>query len=62
MYALINDGIADLLQSHTLADLLDPAWVLEHGGPATREAGAAAVHDGFGCNPNRRREIRKRAN
>ena len=33
VYALINERIAEVLREYTLADLLDPSWVKDHGKP-----------------------------
>jgi Rrf2 family protein len=51
MYQLINDRILEAVQSHTLADLLDPSWVHRYGG-AKRPQGEFEAVDGFGCNPS----------
>ncbi len=37
VYSLINERIAEVLREYTLADLLDPNWVRDHGaGPGDR--------------------------
>jgi Rrf2 family protein len=37
VYALINQRIADVLDEFTLADLVDPSWIREHGGAIDRQ-------------------------
>jgi Rrf2 family protein len=41
VYKLINDRIVEVLEGHTLADLLDPAWVREQGGAYLNDAPTA---------------------
>ena len=49
LYRLINDRIVEVLQSHTLADLMDPEWVRTYGDLI--EGDGRQLLDGFGCNP-----------
>jgi Rrf2 family protein len=51
VYQLISEKIDEVLQSHTLADLLDPDWVHRHGAPY-RPQGEFERVEGFGCNPS----------
>jgi Rrf2 family cysteine metabolism transcriptional repressor len=39
LYCLLNRQIEELLHSLTLADLLDPTWVSEHGGVSPEQVG-----------------------
>jgi Rrf2 family protein len=52
VYGLINDRIADVLQSYTLADLLDPSRVSALGADVKLPASDGERVDGFGCNPS----------
>jgi Rrf2 family protein len=54
VYRLINDRIAEVLQTYTLADLLDPGWVRSFGKTGALQAGDEGRADGFGCNPTPR--------
>jgi Rrf2 family protein len=56
VYGLINDRIAEVLQSYTLADLLDPSWVRALGKNGTLPTTAGGRLEGFGCNPTPRSE------
>jgi Rrf2 family protein len=49
VYGLINSRIAEVLREYTLADLLDPSWVRDHGGVGADKRAALAHPDGFGC-------------
>ncbi len=49
VYALINRRIGEVLQDHTLADLLEPDWVAAHGGVPWPEGGSAELFYGVGC-------------
>ena len=51
VYGLINDRIAEVLQSYTLGDLLDPNWVRAVGKGGTVPTHGGERLDGFGCNP-----------
>jgi Rrf2 family protein len=59
MYGLINNQIADILRSYTLADLLDPDWVRNHGGGVHSSLSGAASSDAGGCNPTARLQTRR---
>jgi Rrf2 family protein len=41
VYSLINERVAEVLREYTLADLLDPNWVSDHG--FTQEDGALPI-------------------
>lgn len=58
-YTLINDKITQVLETHTLADLLDPAWAEAHGAEGYLGVGRGERSEAFGCNPNRRQQIEK---
>jgi len=60
VYQLINRGIAEVLEAYTLADLLDPSWVREHGGVAA-VAGGLGAPEGSGCNPVPKHGVQRRA-
>jgi len=49
VYRLIGDRITDVLQSHTLADLMDPAWMRTYGN--VLGDGSLQGPDGFDCKP-----------
>ena len=49
IYRLINDRIVEVLQSHTLADLMDPEWMRTYGNFLGGDG--PMPPDGFGCNP-----------
>jgi hypothetical protein len=49
----MNDRIVDVLQGHTLADLLDPEWIREHDDGGALDGDGGELPDGFGCNPTR---------
>lgn len=51
VYRLINERIADVLESHSLADLMDPEWVSTHGDAGIRPILEAEWADGLGCKP-----------
>lgn len=51
VYRLINDRIADVLKSYTLADLLNPGWVRSGDKKDASSPIDIEALDGFGCNP-----------
>ncbi len=54
IYRLINDRIVEVLQSHTLADLMDPEWMRTYGNFLGGDG--PLPPDGFGCNPQKKEE------
>jgi Rrf2 family protein len=58
VYAIINTRVAEVLHLYTLADLLDPAWVLREGGDRIRPGCRPAGSNGAGCmwSPTRQSE------
>ena len=51
VYRLMNERILEVLQGHTLADLIDPDWVHAHGGGLVPGGEGDGGAEGFGCNP-----------
>jgi len=51
IYRMMNERVVEVLQGHTLANLLDPDWVSSHGGGLVPTEVEGAGPDGFGCNP-----------
>ena len=51
VYRLMNERIVEVLQSHTLADLIDPDWAHAHGVGPIFEGNGVSGPEGFGCNP-----------
>jgi Rrf2 family protein len=49
VYRLMNERVLEVLQSTTLANLLDPEWVRAHGSSPIPLEGVGP--EGFGCNP-----------
>jgi Rrf2 family protein len=49
VYAIINTRVAEVLHLYTLADLLDPAWVLREGDDRIRPGCRPARSNGAGC-------------
>jgi Rrf2 family protein len=41
LYSLINERILTEVRSHTLEDLLDESWLMDHGGTATAGPGSS---------------------
>lgn len=54
VYRLINDRIVEVLQSHTLADLMSPDWMRTYGNFIGGDGQERP--DGFGCNPMKEEE------
>jgi len=56
VYRLLNERIVEVLQSHTLADLMDPSWMRTYGSIVDIEGSGRERPDGFGCNPVKEKE------
>jgi Rrf2 family protein len=48
VYSLINERIAEVLREYTLADLLDPNWVVDHGA-SQGDRGLPIISDSTGA-------------
>jgi Rrf2 family protein len=51
IYRMMNEKILEVLQGHTLADLIDPEWVSTHGVGVFLGGEDQERVEGFGCNP-----------
>jgi len=49
VYSLINNRISEVLHTYTLADLLEPSWLDDHGLPVVDPSKLAASFEGVGC-------------
>jgi Rrf2 family protein len=54
VYNLINDRIDEVLQEFTLADLLDPKWLLRHGATRSLPISELETYPAAGCSWDRR--------
>ena len=56
VYRLINDRIVEVLQAHTLTDLMDPDWMRTYGNVIDIDGDGHERPDGFGCNPVKQKQ------
>jgi Rrf2 family protein len=61
VYRLINERIADVLKSYSLADLMRPDWVAAHGELEIRPIRKEEWSDRLGCTPAGRKKSSKEA-
>ena len=61
LYSLINSGIAEVLNGHTLADLMSPKWMTQHGGKVVDLVTLDSKTSGAGCAWNRKRNKKREA-
>lgn len=54
IYRLMNERVLEVLQSNTLANLLDPDWLSAHGGGLVSAGTDVAGAEGYGCRPSAR--------
>lgn len=56
VYRLLNERIVEVLEGHTLADLMNPEWMRTYGTIVDIEGSGRARPDGVGCNPVKKEE------
>jgi Rrf2 family protein len=56
IYRMMNDRVQDVLRENTLADLLNPEWVVAHGGSLVPESVRRSDPEGYPCRMSREEE------